>query len=156
MANPDVQSLFDLSGKVALISGASGYLGSAMSSALAEAGATVIVTSRDADRAAAAAAALPQPGNASHHALVMDQHDPQSIEMRVCEQNAAATSGGGVRAGRLVETKLEPGPDIGDTCPNIVAFLKLNLAQGRVGSGQVFFGGGPPLPPAISGSLPDM
>ena len=92
MANPDVQSLFDLSGKVALISGASGYLGSAMSSALAEAGATVIVTSRDGDRAAAAAAALPQLGNASHHALVMDQHDPQSIE-HVVTQSAEITDG---------------------------------------------------------------
>ncbi|MAV36641.1 MAG: short-chain dehydrogenase [Planctomycetaceae bacterium] len=85
MASPDIQTLFDLSGKVALISGASGYLGNAMSAALAEAGAAVIVTSRDADRAAAAAAALPRPGEATHHALVMDQHDPQSIERAVAQ-----------------------------------------------------------------------
>src|SRR5205823_6242023 len=57
MAEPTVRELFDLTGRVALVTGGTGHLGSAMGRALAEAGATVVVTSRDADRARAAAAA---------------------------------------------------------------------------------------------------
>ncbi|HAW28504.1 MAG TPA: short-chain dehydrogenase, partial [Planctomycetaceae bacterium] len=40
---PTIQELFDLSGKTVLISGASGYLGSAMARGLAEAGARVVI-----------------------------------------------------------------------------------------------------------------
>ena len=42
---PTIQQLFDLSGKVALITGASGHLGSAMARALTEASARVVATS---------------------------------------------------------------------------------------------------------------
>jgi NAD(P)-dependent dehydrogenase (short-subunit alcohol dehydrogenase family) len=48
---PTIQELFDLSGKVALITGGTGHLGGAMARALAEAGATVVLTSRDAAKA---------------------------------------------------------------------------------------------------------
>ena len=41
---PTIQELFDLSGKVAMVTGAAGYLGSAISRGLAEAGASVIVS----------------------------------------------------------------------------------------------------------------
>ena len=47
---PTVQQLFDLTGKVALITGGSGHLGRSMASALAEAGASVLVSSRDESR----------------------------------------------------------------------------------------------------------
>ena len=77
---PTIQKLFDLSGQVALITGASGYLGAAMSSALAEAGATVVCGSRDQGRASEAAAALPSPHGARHVGVVLDQLDEQSIE----------------------------------------------------------------------------
>lgn len=43
--------LFCLAGKTALITGATGYLGASMSTALAEAGATVLINSRSQDRA---------------------------------------------------------------------------------------------------------
>jgi gluconate 5-dehydrogenase len=77
MPEPTVQELFDLTGKVALVTGGTGHLGSALSRALAEAGAAVVVTSRDAGRARAAAATLP---GAGHHGIALDHMDPASIE----------------------------------------------------------------------------
>ena len=47
----NVKDLFSLNDKVAIVTGACGWLGSAMSRALAEAGARVVVTSRDEKRA---------------------------------------------------------------------------------------------------------
>ena len=58
-----IQTLFDLSNRVAIVTGAAGWLGSAMSRALAEAGATLVVTSRDAETAAQFAASLPGRGH---------------------------------------------------------------------------------------------
>jgi gluconate 5-dehydrogenase len=71
-----VQQLFDLSGKVAIVTGAAGWLGSAMSRALAEAGATLVVTSRDADQAEAFAASLPGSG---HLGLGFEQGETDTI-----------------------------------------------------------------------------
>jgi NAD(P)-dependent dehydrogenase (short-subunit alcohol dehydrogenase family) len=71
-----IHDLFNLQGKVALITGAAGWLGSAMSRALAEAGATVAVTSREAKRAEEFAATLPGTG---HIGLGFDQGDTDSI-----------------------------------------------------------------------------
>jgi gluconate 5-dehydrogenase len=77
---PTVQDLFDLTGKVALLTGGAGHLGSAMSRALAEAGASVILTSRDAERARSAAALLPVRGAARHHGIALDHMDPAALE----------------------------------------------------------------------------
>ena len=79
MSEPTIQQLFDLTGRVALLSGASGYLGSAFAAALAEAGATVVVSSRDKERAERAAAALPSPGGAKHCGVVINQLDESTI-----------------------------------------------------------------------------
>jgi gluconate 5-dehydrogenase len=78
MSEPTIQELFDLTGRVALITGATGHLGSAMARALAEAGATVVVGSRDVAKARAAAAALP--GTATHHGLGLDHMFPDVLE----------------------------------------------------------------------------
>ena len=77
---PTVSELFDLRGRTAIISGAGGWLGSAMSRALAEAGANVITTSRDLDRARECAAALPSAEGQSHHGVALDHLDEASIE----------------------------------------------------------------------------
>ncbi len=77
-SEPTIGELFDLTGKRALITGASGYLGSSMARGLAEAGASVIVASREADRAAAVAGTLPGHGN--HLGVAIDQMDEASIE----------------------------------------------------------------------------
>lgn len=75
---PTVKQLFDLTDKVALITGGTGHLGAAMSRALAEAGAIVVLSSRDHARAEAAAATLPGAGR--HHGIALDHTDPASIE----------------------------------------------------------------------------
>jgi gluconate 5-dehydrogenase len=77
---PTIPELFDLGGKVALITGGTGHLGSAMARALAEAGASVVVTSRQAERARAAADALPRVGSARHHGVALDHMVPEAIE----------------------------------------------------------------------------
>ena len=79
MSEPTIQQLFDLTGRVALLSGASGYLGSAFANALAEAGATVVVSSREQERADRAAAGLPSPGGAKHCGVVINQLDESTI-----------------------------------------------------------------------------
>ena len=53
------QSLFDLSGRVALVTGSSQGIGLALARGLAEAGAQVVLNGRDPDRLAQAAAELP-------------------------------------------------------------------------------------------------
>jgi len=78
-SEPTIQQLFDLSGKVALITGGTGHLGTSFSHALAEAGAHVVVASRDAQRAQEAATALPAITKASHYGVAIDQTNPDSI-----------------------------------------------------------------------------
>lgn len=71
-----IHDLFNLQGKVAILTGASGWLGSAMSRALAEAGATLVVTSREGDKAQEFAASLPGRG---HVGIGFDQGDTDAI-----------------------------------------------------------------------------
>lgn len=80
MSEPTISQLFDLSGRVALITGGSGHLGRSLSRALAEAGASVVVASRDRERAQSVADELPIHGSAMHHGVVLDQLNPDSIQ----------------------------------------------------------------------------
>jgi NAD(P)-dependent dehydrogenase (short-subunit alcohol dehydrogenase family) len=75
-----VTDLLSLRGKAALITGASGHLGAAMADALAEAGASVVVSSRNRASAEAVAAHLPCGADARHFAVSMDHMDEASIE----------------------------------------------------------------------------
>lgn len=81
MPEPTIHELFDLTGRVVLITGGTGHLGSAMSRALAEAGATVVIASRDANRAKVAAAALP----GDHCGVALDHMEPAVLERGFAE-----------------------------------------------------------------------
>lgn len=77
---PTIQELFDLRGKAALVTGGTGHLGSALCRALAEAGATVVVASREQEKAQAFADSLPAPFGARHGGVALDQLDEKSRE----------------------------------------------------------------------------
>jgi len=79
MTEPTIQNLFDLSGRVALITGGSGFLGNSLSRALAEAGASVVVASRELSRAQTVVDGLPIVGDAKHYAVVLEQMDEASL-----------------------------------------------------------------------------
>lgn len=79
MNEPKVTDLWNLSGRVALITGGSGHLGLSLSRALAEAGATVVVASRSRSRAQSVADSLPSPDNAKHQAVELNQLDERSL-----------------------------------------------------------------------------
>ncbi len=85
-----VQELFDLSGKTALITGGTGYLGKAMAEALAIAGAQVVISSRRKESAVAAASALPTCDGVGHLGVEMDHMDEESITRGMEEAISAA------------------------------------------------------------------
>ena len=72
MTSPNVLDLFSLEDRVVLITGAAGYLGTAMSHALAEAGATVVATSRRLADAERFADSLPRPSTGRHFGIELD------------------------------------------------------------------------------------
>lgn len=80
MSEPTIQSLFDLTGRTALITGASGHLGRSMAHALAEAGASVVVASRDARRAQAVTSGLPCGASAVHQAVELNHLDESALK----------------------------------------------------------------------------
>lgn len=69
-SGPSVTDLLSLRGKAVLLTGATGHLGGAMAAALAEAGATVVASSRTLEKAQAVGA---------QHAVAMDHMDEASI-----------------------------------------------------------------------------
>jgi NAD(P)-dependent dehydrogenase (short-subunit alcohol dehydrogenase family) len=92
MAIPDQRPLFDrfrLNGRVALITGAARGLGLAMADALARAGASVVVTSREAPVAAAAAKALGDATGARTLGIACDVRVDRSVDAMIGEAVAS-------------------------------------------------------------------
>jgi gluconate 5-dehydrogenase len=71
--------LFDLTGKTALVTGGTGWLGRAFCEALAEAGASVVVTSRDQTRADQVANELSTEQGQSHFGIALDHMAANSL-----------------------------------------------------------------------------
>ena len=92
MQQPTIQQLFDLTGRAALVTGGAGYLGRTISAALAEAGATVVDSSRDRERAEEAAAELPTVDGTTHIGVQLDHKDEDSLRTGFAE--AIERSGG--------------------------------------------------------------
>ncbi len=91
MSDPTIQQLFDLTGRAALLTGGTGYLGQAFAAALAEAGARVVISSRERDRAETAAAQLPN-SDAGHFGVEFDHKDEAATKAGFDE--AVERSGG--------------------------------------------------------------
>ena len=110
MSKRTVSQLFDLRGKTALVTGGGGWLGSAFCEAMAEAGATVVVSSRDVARAERAAAGLARNNVSGHFGVALDQTDPDSI--RAGFQKSVELTG---RIDVLINNGLDPvGNDLTD------------------------------------------
>ena len=79
MPDPSTSRLFDLTGRTALITGASGHLGLAMASGLAEAGCRLVVASRSLVTARKVAAKLSGAQAGRHLSTVINHLDEASI-----------------------------------------------------------------------------
>ncbi|MCI4662932.1 MAG: SDR family oxidoreductase [Neomegalonema sp.] len=77
--SPSMQSLFDLSGRVALVTGAAGILGSQIAAGLAEQGAQVFCASRNVENCQAVADAYRAEYGGAHEALKLDITDSASV-----------------------------------------------------------------------------
>jgi gluconate 5-dehydrogenase len=77
-----MSGMFDISGRVALVTGSSAGIGLALAKGLAEAGATVVVNGRDAAKVEAARAELSAVGLKAH-AMPFDVTDPAGAEAAV-------------------------------------------------------------------------
>ena len=78
-ANSNVLQQFDMTGQVVLITGGTGWLGTAFSNALAEVGATVIISSTSLERGQAAAAELPTPAGQTHLGVELNHMEEDSL-----------------------------------------------------------------------------
>ena len=131
---------FSLSGKTALVTGASSGIGQGCAVALAEAGAHVVCAARGADRLAETVAALQAQGW-SAEATVVDQGDLQALKQLfdVRAFDVVVNSAGTARHGPAIDTTPEDFDAVTDVNLRSAYFLssyaaKALLAAGRPGS----------------------
>lgn len=79
---PNLPELFDLSGRVAVVTGGAGLLGAEFCRTLAQAGAAVVIADLDGDKAATLHEALSQEGLQTT-GIAVDVADPQSVHQLV-------------------------------------------------------------------------
>ena len=83
MASPTIQELFDLTGRVALVTGGARNLGFDMATAMAEAGADLAVTSRNVENAQASAQQIALDTGRGVIGLACDVADERQVEQMV-------------------------------------------------------------------------
>jgi NAD(P)-dependent dehydrogenase (short-subunit alcohol dehydrogenase family) len=117
-----VQNLFDLTGRVAVVTGASSGLGEGFARTLAEAGATVVAAARRADRLETLAAEVP--------GLVPVVCDITAAEDRARLVETAAAINGGIDV--LVNNAGKPGPPdaLSESADEFDSILEVNLSSG--------------------------
>jgi NAD(P)-dependent dehydrogenase (short-subunit alcohol dehydrogenase family) len=107
---PHIRNLFDLSGRAAMVTGGAQNLGLDMAEALGEAGADLVITSRQLDKAQAAAETLKAQLGVQVLPLALDVTDEESVaegfrqvqetcgrlDVLVCNAGGARLTGGGV------------------------------------------------------------
>jgi NAD(P)-dependent dehydrogenase (short-subunit alcohol dehydrogenase family) len=138
-----VADLFSLAGRVAVVTGGSGALGSTMAAALADAGATVGVLARDRDRLDATVAAI---GGAAFvlEADVLDRASLERARDAVLERHGRLDVLVNAAGGNLPNATVAPGGSFFDLPPDAFdAVVRLNL-HGTVLACQAF---GPALAP---------
>jgi NAD(P)-dependent dehydrogenase (short-subunit alcohol dehydrogenase family) len=138
-----VADLFSLAGRVAVVTGGSGALGSTMAAALADAGATVGVLARDRGRLDATVAAI---GGAAFvlEADVLDRSSLERARDAVLERHGRLDVLVNAAGGNLPNATVAPGGSFFDLPPDAFdAVVRLNL-HGTVLACQAF---GPALAP---------
>jgi gluconate 5-dehydrogenase len=83
-------SLFDLSGRTALVTGSSRGIGAALAAGLADAGAQVVLNGRDIATLARARDELARRGGATVYATAFDVTDPEAVDAGLREIEATA------------------------------------------------------------------
>lgn len=79
------QDLFNLKGKVVLVTGGAGYLGTAICETMAELGANIMIASRDGEKCNQLAAELTQKYNTTNYGAAVDILDTESIKSLIDE-----------------------------------------------------------------------
>lgn len=136
---PDLPRIpsFDLTGKTALVTGASSGIGQGCAAALAQAGANVVCAARGADRLQETVAALQGEG-CSAEALVLDQADlsalQQALEARAFD--IVVNSAGLARHGPAVETRPEDFDHVMGINLRSAYFLSAWAARGMMQAGK--------------------
>lgn len=131
------QQLFDLSGEVALVTGASSGLGWRFAEVLAAHGATVVAAARRTDRLAALAAQNP-----NIHPLAMDVTDTASLDSRLDAAEAIAgplsllvNNAGIAGSGRITDTPAEDWRAVQAINVDAVWHLSRAFAERRIKAG---------------------
>ncbi len=128
---------FSLSGKTALVTGASSGIGLGCAVAVAEAGAHVVCAARGADRLAESVAAMRDAGH-SVEALVLDQGDLGALEA-ICAERAfdvVVNSAGMARHGPALEANPEDFDAVQSINLRSAYFLSAYAAKAMIAAGK--------------------
>jgi 2-deoxy-D-gluconate 3-dehydrogenase len=128
---------FDLTGRTALVTGASSGIGQACAAALAQAGAHVVCAARGAERLQETVA-LMQAEGWSAEALVLDQGDLPALEAALEGKafDAVVNSAGTARHASAVDTRPEDFDAVMDVNVRSAYFLSAWAARGMMAAGK--------------------